>query len=379
MSTVAIVRCDSYVEEVVKKAVTEVLELLGGVEKLIQPSHQIFIKPNLAGPYPPDRQVTTHPSVVKALTQQLQSFGARITIGDSPSGLHNPAYLRMLYRMTGMEKVAHETGAVLNYNIASREVSYPEGKQLRRLTLLSPLLDSESIVTVPKLKTHLFTKITGAVKVLYGAVPGVMKIAYHSRFQDPLQFSQMLVDIYRYLNPRFTLVDGVVGMEGNGPAWGQPRKLGLIIAGEDSLAVDWVISRIINLDPFDVPVFGSDGIPIPRIVGMDLEEARVTDFRLPAPTRVSDGLIAIRWVPKSLRDRLGYHLLSKPFIDESKCTGCSTCAKSCPQQTIEIIKGKARIDHGNCIRCWCCNEVCPQGAVILKQSLLGRLSTRLQG
>lgn len=378
MSKVAAVRCDSYAEAKVDTAVAEALNLLGGIDRFVQPGQLVFLKPNLAGPYPPEKHVTTHPAVVKAVVKQVRSAGAKVVIGDSPAGIFNKSYLRTVYKMTGMEKVAYDTGADLNYDTRTQEVSYPQGRQIKHLHLVKTLWEADRIITIPKLKTHLFTKITGAVKVLYGTVPGVMKVAYHSRFQNPDQFSLLLLDIYNCLKPSLTVVDGIVGMEGNGPAWGNPRHIGLLLAGQDSLAVDWTISQIVGLPPSTVPLFKWGELPQPQVVGLSLSEIKLPDFRPPAPSTVQDGLIAISWVPKSWRDRFGHYLLPRPEVNLDRCVGCGDCVRACPKKTIKIVNRKAQINHRRCIRCWCCNEVCPQGAVVLKQSKLGTIFNKLQ-
>lgn len=377
MSKVAIVKCESYTEEKINLAVSEAIELIGGLRNFAQPGEKVLLKPNLAAPYSPERAVTTHPSVVKSLTNLFLSAGNQVFIGDSPTGIHNPAYLKLVYKKTGMEEIANQTNAQLIYDTKAKEITFPQGKQMKHFTFFKSMLDTDVLVSVAKLKTHLYTKFTGATKNLYGTIPGVVKVAYHSKFQDANKFSQLLLDLYNYLKPKLSLIDGVIGMEGDGPAWGKPKKIGVILASADALSADWVACKIVGIDPLNVPMFRLNQIPPPEIVGASIEEVRIDNFLSPPPSTVEDGLIAIRWVPKFLRDKFGYHLLSKPVIIPEKCIACKICIEGCPQQTITLHENKAFILEKNCIRCWCCSENCPEGAVELKQSLLGKIFTHL--
>jgi len=377
MHKVAIVKCNHYEEEKIDSAMKNALELLGGVEKFISSGKKVLLKPNLAGPYSPEKAVTTHPSLVKSLAKIFKAQGAKVFIADSPTGVHNPSYLKLVYKKTGMEEIAQETGSELIYETEAKEIFYPQGKQIKHLTIFKPILDVDILVSVAKLKTHLYTRFTGATKNLYGTIPGVMKVAYHSKFQDTDKFSQLLLDLYNYLKPKLSIIDGIIGMEGNGPAWGKPKKVGVIIASEDALSADWVACQIVGINPQTVPILYLEKVSPPEIVGAEIKEVTIPDFHSPPPTTVKDGLIAIRWVPKFLRDRFGYHLLSQPEVIPEICIGCKICIQGCPQQTIELTNGKAWINEKNCIRCWCCSENCPEGAIELKQTFLGKLFTRL--
>ncbi len=401
MNKVAVVKCANYEEVKIFPAIQNALELIGGVKKFISPGQKVLLKPNLAGPYSPERAITTHPFIIKALTKIFQSAGAKVSIADSPTGIHNPSYLKLVYKKTGMEEIADETGAELVYDTEAKEISYPQGKQIKYLTIFKPILDTDVLVSVAKLKTHLYTRFTGATKNLYGTIPGVVKVAYHSKFQDPDKFSQLLLDIHNYLKPKLSIIDGITGMEGNGPAWGKPKNVGVLIAGENALSCDWVSCQIIGINPKTVPILYLEKVAAPEIVGAEIKEVAIPDFLSPPPTTVKDGLIAIRWVPKFLRDRFGYHLLSQPRVNPEKCIACKICIEGCPQQTIELqdipspaslvpspltgegkgeggdVRGKAVIIEKNCIRCWCCSENCPEGAIELKQSFLGKLFTKL--
>jgi uncharacterized protein (DUF362 family)/ferredoxin len=370
---VALVRCPSYQEADVDRALTEALDLLGGLEPLLPPDGVIYLKPNLAGPFPPERAVTTHPALVAAVARRLLAAGREVTVGDSPAGPARPGYLKFLYRKTGMEEVARELGLNLDMSLEPVEVKIPGARSLRVVTLNRSFAQAPVLINLPKFKTHLFARLTGAVKNLYGAVSGMMKVAYHTRLTDPAAFMGLLLDLVDLLQPRLHVVDAVVGMEGDGPTWGKARQVGYLIAGVNPLAVDWVMSRMMGFAPGAIPVFQVAPPPPVEVLGVPLNEALIPGFRLPSPNTLEDGLEGVSWLPRRVKEYLAKELLPRPGIVPELCAGCSLCVDSCPQQAIRLVNRAARVDLDRCIRCWCCNEVCPQGAVELSRSRLGRL------
>jgi ferredoxin len=229
------------------------------------------------------------------------------------------------------------------------------------------------MVNLPKFKTHLFSRMTGAVKNLYGVVHGLMKVAYHSKFKDPKDFSALLLDLLDVVRPNLTIVDAVVGMEGDGPTWGRPRFVGYILAGTDPLAVDCMMCRMMGLAEEELPLFQVVSPPPVQTVGVALDRAVLKDFRLPQSNTVKDGLEGLQWLPQRVKDAFCRELLPRPHIDPGRCVGCSLCLKSCPRQAIRMTETGACVDHKQCIRCWCCNEICPNHAVMPERSVLGRI------
>jgi uncharacterized protein (DUF362 family)/ferredoxin len=369
---VALVPCSSYDEAEVNRALTAALDLLGGWEPLF-PEGSIYLKPNLAGPFPPERAVTTHPAVVKAIARLLKTAGREITLGDSPAGPARPGYLKFLYRRTGMEDAARELGLNLDMNLDPVEVKIPHARSLRVVTLNRSLASAPALLNLPKFKTHLFARLTGAVKNLYGAVSGVMKVAYHTRLKDPADFMGLLLDLVDYLQPRLQVVDAVVGMEGDGPTWGRARQVGFLVAGTNPLAVDWVMGQMMGFGAGAVPLFQLAPPPPVEVRGVPLDQARLPGYKLPSPNTLEDGLEGLSWLPRRLKEYLSRELLPRPSVSPELCVGCSRCEQSCPQHAIRLRDQKAVVDLNRCIRCWCCNEVCPEGAVELSRSRLGRL------
>ncbi|RKY72824.1 MAG: hypothetical protein DRQ14_05385 [Candidatus Latescibacterota bacterium] len=365
---VVVVRCEDYGH--LPEALREGLEELGGAGRFFGPGERIFLKPNILGSHPPEEAVTTHPSLVEHMARTISQVGAEVVVGDSPGvGVpFTPSGLARAYTKTGIGEAAGRAGASLNYDTSYGEASLG-GRLVGRANLLRAFLRADGLVNLPKAKTHTFTLLTASVKNLFGLVPGMEKTGYHAKLKDIRRFSQMLVDIAGFVRPRLTVLDAVVGMEGNGPSGGRPKRIGALLLGEDPNAVDVALCHVLGLEPLEVPTiraaaeggFDPEGV---RLVG---DEVRVDGFILPE----SWG----RGVPGGFLGRLALPLVrdaltARPFVDPSKCTGCGTCARACPEGAISVVSGRAEIDRKLCIRCYCCQEVCPEGAVRIRKGWL---------
>jgi len=377
MSRTAIVKCADYQQDRVDRAVQESLNLLGGIEHHVRPGARVLIKPNLITARQPDEAVTTHPAVVKALVQVVQAAGGLVTIADSPGGPFSRKRLKEVYAASGMAQVAAETGARLNYDLATVNLPHPGGELLKGVTVIKAVAEAEVVITVPRLKTHTLTGLTGAVKVAFGAVPSPLKTEYHLRLPKVGDFSQALLDICSLVKPRLTVMDAVVGMEGEGPSAGIPRPIGAILASADSLACDVAAAALVGFDPLAVSTtraavglgLTSGRLASVELVGDPLSELRVSSFK-PASTwlatnRISEFLLGLYGRVAGPRPVMG-----------STCNGCRTCLRNCPPRAIAMVDKRPVVDYGQCIRCFCCQELCPQQAVSIHHPWLGRMILR---
>lgn len=378
MTTVAIERCPHYFGEAPRRALERVLEPLGGMEKFVRPGQTVLLKPNLLRKARPEEAVATHPALVRAAVELVKQAGGKPVIGDSPGAAlaHTRNTLLKLYRACGLDRVARETGADLALEPGCRTVPLPRGKTVRRIEIIDCALQADVIINLPKLKTHSFTLLTGAVKNLFGVVPGLIKPAYHAKFPDVNDFSSMLVDIMEFVNPALTIVDGVWAMEGDGPGSGDLKEMGLVVAGADPAAVDAVLSLIIGIDPLTVPTLREcvgrgllernlSGI---EVRGETIESVRPEGFRIPPGRTHAFPGWAVPFMPVAK-----YLLTTRPRIDRQKCVGCGDCERVCPVNTILMKHGKAAIRLSGCIRCFCCHETCPHRAIDLVRPLFQRM------
>jgi uncharacterized protein (DUF362 family)/ferredoxin len=382
MSVVTLRRSSDYDEDQVHRTVRLAIEDLGGLGSFIKKGQKVLLKPNLLIGSDPSRAVTTHPSVVKAVASLVKEAGCTVTIADSPGAgaVYSHASLRKAYHASGYDKVAADLDVELNFNTETGDRSFHEGVLMKRFTLIRPVLEADVIISLPKLKTHMLTGLTGAVKNIFGCIPGFEKATYHSRMSDRADFGEMLVDLERAVRPQLTVMDAVIGMEGDGPHNGRPRLFGAIMASADPHALDLAAARLLGIEPMSVPTLAAAskrGLLPPAMeqeVGGDgLTGLLIHDLELPA-TFVKDKGTSVAW---RAAGSLTKPYALRPVVDREKCTGCGSCARTCPRMCITISDHKARISHKNCIRCYCCHEMCAQDAIRLRRSMAGKAMAKV--
>jgi len=373
MSKVNLTQCETYDLPAVKAALRRVLKPSGGIGAFVKPNQRVLLKPNLLLPASPERAITTHPAVVEAMVELVREVNGEPFIIDSPGGpLHNPVGMNRLYRDTGLQEVAERTGVPLRRDATAIQVSNPDGVLIKRLDLLEVWREADVLIALPKLKTHSLTTITGATKILFGLVPGLTKPAYHAKLPDVNRFCDMLLDIVACVRPDLFVMDGILGLEGDGPGLqGKPRHVGALLASQDAVAMDAVVCQIMGLDPDPLPMFRAAARRDwwPMEVTVRGTPVAVPDYRLPSSSRVTTEREGRGWVSQMVTQALTL----RPIPKRDRCTACGTCVRSCPQDAIAIEDRLAVVDQKKCIRCYCCHEVCPEAAIDLELSLLGRL------
>ena len=387
--TVTIVRCPDYDPERVKAAVVEALDALGGMAGVVRPGERIALKPNLLLPQSPDACITTHPAVVEAVAREVQEAGATPVFLESPAAAlpSTPAAITRLYRKTGLLDVAQRLGIEVCTELEPVAVSHTEGVLVKRLDVLAPLLKVDGLISLPKFKTHYFMVFTGAVKNLFGLVPGLAKPGYHAKLDDPGRFADMLLDISTFVRPRLTVMDAVMGLEGDGPGTaGRPRWIGAVVAGRDPVAIDVACCRIGGFDPRLVPVLVAAArrgwwrpeADWPPLNGASPEELKADGLALPGRRRDAAGFGRLFRLQDMLVRLARGALTPRPRPKEGRCIACRTCERACPRGAITVRDGLARVDDGRCIRCYCCHEMCPVAAIDVEFTGMGRVMHTLR-
>ena len=369
--------CAEYDFETVRHVLREQLDALH-VQEFLFPGCRVVLKPNLVLRSKPEEGMITHPVVVAAVAVELFERGAgQVVVAESPGGPYSPPLLRSIYEAGGYTEMAKMYGFALNNDCSYAALEVPQGRRSKQFDIIRPILEADVLVNIAKLKTHGMMGLSAAVKNLFGCVPGLMKPELHCRFPERDAFAEMLVDLCCALKPSLNVVDGIVGMEGNGPTGGNPRFVGALAASRDPFALDLVCAALIHQSPVQVPYLRAgmarnvcpESVEELILLGTSLPSLSVPDFEQPESCSVN----FLDWLPKFLRPLAEKIATPVPRIQQNNCVGCGKCAESCPQHTIRMVEGHATIDYRNCIRCYCCHEMCPKHVIDIKRFRLFRL------
>lgn len=343
------------------------------MRRWVSPGDTAFIKPNMLTAKKPERAITTHPAIVEAIVREVQEAGGRVLIGDSPAGVLSS--INRYWNETGYSSVARRTGAEL-VKLEGAPVS-PRSVNGRTYHIAAALAKADVVINVPKLKTHGLTVLTGGVKNTFGAIPGFRKAELHKLAPKPIPFSEIVADVYEAVRPALTIMDAVVGLEGDGPSTkGIPRTIGAILAASDAVALDAVAAKLVGLSEDEVPTTAAAlrrglgvGLDSTDVVGESLGDMKQDTFR-----HASSRLIHI--VPAWAVWLFGRYLWVRPRVLKDKCVSCGLCIETCPVEAIspgpDLI---SRIDHDKCIECLACVESCPEDAIEQAVSRLARRFT----
>lgn len=363
MSVVTVRHCPDYSQQHVDEAVATCLEDVK-VKELFKPGAKVLLKVNLLSAKGPDKAVTTHPAVVTALVKWFVQRGAEVWVGDSSGGINidaPDANTARALKASGVADAALAAGAkVYNFDTTGAYTVFG-GYTLGRVLVAKPVLDADLVVTVPKLKTHGLTLFTGAIKNMFGVVPGGAKAEYHRTAPTIKSFCTGLVDVFAAARPHLAVMDAVIGMEGPGPAAGTPRHRGLILASTDCAALDAQACTLIGCRPEQVLTTryaaerGLGKMKHYKVIGDEVEPVQ---FKLP-PSGVSGAM-----APRLSGFVLGL-LAYLPQFNQDICTNCEICITSCPVEALESGQNNPQLKEKDCIQCYCCHELCPRHAIDL--------------
>lgn len=365
---VSVEKCASYDPGAVRQAVSRAVDALGGIRRFVSPGARVLVKPNLLAAQPPEKAITTHPSVLRAVLEMLLEVGAKPFVGDSPSGYRGG--LKQLWLKTGVASVCHELGVEL---VRFEEDTVPVACGKHNLSLARRAREAEAVISLPKFKTHSLTLLTCAIKNIFGAVPGYCKTSYHFNYPGPEEFADLVVSVFASVRPVLSIVDAVVGMEGNGPgSGGRPRHVGLILAAADAVALDTVCAYLMGIPPHRVLTtkfaarrgLGESNLSAIRVIGPSLDDVRPAHYLLPFSH-------PLRLLPAGLM-RIAERLLWIRPSFRSHCRRCGECSSKCPTNAIRLVDRKPTLVNSKCIECLCCLEVCPYNAIAMKYSFLAR-------
>lgn len=348
--------CREYDPRTIERIVTDGIAYLG---VKIPRQSKILLKPNVLSAHPPERHITTHPTVIEAVVKVLLDNGNEIVIADSSSLPGGTGRALERSGIAAIGKRFARVSVVPFEEIPTRSFTNPANQYLPQVNLPRILDDVECVINLPKLKSHALVWLTAAVKNFFGCIPGGGKQHAHVTAPSGEELSVLLVDLYAFLRPKILLniLDGIVGLDGFGPgSTGRINRAGFMILSTDAVALDRACSRVIRIDPDKI---WTNRFAVQRGLGaadfetnQDLEPVR---FWLPRPFPVPS--LFSRYISGVQRRR--------PTVIEDKCEQCGVCAKVCPVTCITM-DGYPQWDYRRCIYCYCCHESCPHAAIKLK-------------
>jgi len=333
---------------------------------------RILLKPNMLGAYEPERAVTTHPVVLEVLIDMLREKDKEVIVGDSPGGTTS---VEQVYQKTGLKELTERKQVQLvnfsEYGVVNKQTQH------HNFGISKYIFEVDAVINVAKYKTHSLMYYTGAVKNIYGTIPGLKKSDYHKQNPELEKFSTLITELYLAVKPQIALniVDGIIGMEGEGPSAGEVRRFKVMFASLSAGALDTVAAQMMGFKKEQLKyiekVLQAEGISEEEI---QLEKRwRSFQFKKVKIKRVSIFIKILAYSPPVLKNI--FHKLYNyyPAFNDN-CRLCKVCVESCPVQAITIKEGasKPEIDYEKCIKCMCCHELCPYQVVYIKKSWLAK-------
>jgi uncharacterized protein (DUF362 family)/Pyruvate/2-oxoacid:ferredoxin oxidoreductase delta subunit len=345
-------------------SLARLVEPFGGWQGVAAEGERVAVKINLLRGAPPEKAVSTHPETLAAVLRALKAAGARPFVADSPGGRNGAAKMARAYKISGLTDVCLAEGVpIVDIEDDAVMLDAPEGRLYRSFPVGKAFLDADAIVQVGVLKTHQLMRLTGGVKLTYGCIPGLTKAQLHVRAHRREDFADMLLDLHLAVKPRFTIIDAIIAMEGQGPGSGTPRRMDSLFAARDAVALDAALADRVGFERRSLWVLAA------------AERRGVVDLRDPYtlagdPIDGEKGFVpAARDTQESSRVPHSFHRFARNrvsarprLVAPDKCTRCRDCATICGATAIRMDPLPV-FDDKRCVRCYACTEVCPTAAI----------------
>jgi len=355
----------------ISKVIEKIFEKFG-IENKVK-DKKVLVKPNILGPFPPERGVTTDPRIISAVVQRLKDYKAKeIVVGDNSGSIHfNPFKIA---KVTGILDASDGCFTNIAKDVIEIKV---KSKFIDKLFISKPVIEADYIINVPKFKTHGLTTITGAIKNMFGIIPGGKKAQLHTLSKSVYEFAELLVDIYQIRIPDLNIMDAIIGMEGVGPTNGEPRVINKIISSDNGISLDSVMATMMGIKP--------DSIELLQISRKrNLGEIDISRLDIDGKLEIISGYKTpntslLQKIRKKAVPYIFNFAQVIPVIDHNKCKRCERCIRVCPVSAMNLKNGFPEADRKKCISCFCCEEHCPYGAIILpswQRDLYNRLIRR---
>jgi uncharacterized protein (DUF362 family)/Pyruvate/2-oxoacid:ferredoxin oxidoreductase delta subunit len=372
---VGVARCESYDPREVDAALALAF-LRAGAPK--PTGGEILIKTNMLSPSAPEKAVTTHPEVLRAISREMIRKGNSVHIADNPGYIFSDK--NNLLRTTGVGALASDgVKAGILSDLGIRSVRDASFRILEEARISNRYLDAAFVINAAKLKTHVETEISCCLKNIFGTADTATRKKCHNSASQAV-LAEAITDLFIIRPPDFNVLDAVISMEGDGPSYGKPRRTGWILAGANALAVDWAASTIMCYgDPLKIPLIKaavSRGIGPRDKSEIELEGAswaELPSWGFKKSTNI------LRLFPTFLRGLVHGFITLRPELETGHCVRCGICAQVCPVDAIKHNPGEyPEINRASCVKCLCCHEMCPTGAMAVGKNFLAALAGKLR-
>ncbi len=373
MTPVSLLRCNTYDNDILKEQIRQSFKNIGFDVKTFKKA-RVVVKPNLLMPAKEEKAIITHSEFFRAVVQVVKENGGTPVLVESPA-IHS---LERVIKKTNYARVIEDEGIEIANPAITKTLNYDGAKKFKHIDIGAAYFDADIILNLPKFKTHGITYMTGAVKLLFGAIPGVEKSKMHLRAPDHSDFAEFLLDLYGAMTygmtpskPIIHVMDAICVQEGEGPGpAGKPKWLNAILAGENGISVDCVATMIAGLDiskaltvvngfERNYGVSSKDEI---KVVGDNIDALCVDDFEPATGSTIFSNMFRWPFNTPTFKNLF----LDRPIPREERCTLCYQCKKICASGAISASAGKKKVpeyDYNKCIRCYCCLEICPEAAI----------------
>ena len=340
-------KCDTYSDS--NRVLRNILDEFSGD---FRAGERVLVKANMLSPRPAERAVTTRAEIVRGVLKFLLEMGTKPFVADSPA----VGSAVKVAQACGIMEVCQELSVpVIDLNNPIKK----DGQVYKRINISSVVFDADKVVNIAKLKTHAQMVLTLGVKNTFGCVPGLEKSRWHVRCGTNENFAKLLVDVHLLVNPVLTVIDGVEGMEGDGPSNGEKKRFGLIAASKNAFALDHAIAARLGVKPESVYTI-NESMQRKLIEKYEVVGDWEGSIKLPSTSHVLP-------IPGFLK-KIVRSTVRVPKINKRRCVSCRICEKRCPVHAIDI--DAHRVDTRKCIRCYVCHEVCPENAIRLVVKIL---------
>lgn len=366
MEKVAAVLCSTYELEKVYQGVLEALNRIGS---RVPENKTVLIKPNLMAQNKPEQHTITHFAIIDAICRILDEHNCKILIGDS-SAFYQKGITIKAFETSGYRAVAEKYAARLVAFEKQPLVKINTGLSgiMKELYIPRVLLDADMVINACKLKSHGSMRLSGALKNMFGCLPGGYKQKMHLWTKNELELADIMLDIHDIVKPSVSIMDAVYGLDGGPTALGRPVHTSRILAAENAAALDIIACKMIGYEPDEVELLVC---ALKRHMIKSFEDVELLgDID---PLRFKHLLKGPFSEDKGKNSIFVTETYITPQIDRLDCNRCGHCVEICPVQAISFMKGKVEVDPDRCINCCRCLYECPIDAIKVSCSSLNKL------